>query len=67
MAEIGLSVLAAGLGGQDEPDWARGISGEVERAISEGLKLSSTARVSVLISCIGAETSHSTPPLVLLL
>lgn len=47
MAEIGLSVLAAGLGGQDGPDWARGISGEVERAISEGLKLSSTARVGV--------------------
>lgn len=45
LAEIGMMILGAGLGGPSGPDWARGISADVERAISEGLKLSLTSKV----------------------
>lgn len=45
LAETGMLILGAGLSGSSAPDWARGVSEDVERAISEGLKLSLAARV----------------------
>lgn len=55
LAEIGLSVLAAGLGAQHGPDWARGISTDVERAISEGLKIS---RVTFFFSPVAPSLTY---------
>ncbi|KAG8887749.1 hypothetical protein FRB98_009071 [Tulasnella sp. 332] len=39
MSEIGMKVLAAGLGGQDGPDWAKGVESEIDNAINEGTRL----------------------------
>ncbi|KAF8308394.1 hypothetical protein DL93DRAFT_1893951 [Clavulina sp. PMI_390] len=47
LAEIGMLIMGAGLGGESGPDWARGISADVERAISEGLKLSLSSKTSL--------------------
>lgn len=58
LAEIGMMIIGAGLGGPSGPDWARGISADVERAISEGLKLSLTSKVCLgegRILCIGTD------------
>lgn len=52
LAEIGMMILGAELdkSAQGCPDWARNVPGEVEHAIAEGLKLSLTSRVRLLIS-----------------
>jgi hypothetical protein len=45
LAEIGMNILRAGFGDASGPAWARGISADVEHAISEGMKLSITSKV----------------------
>jgi len=45
LAEIGMMILNAGFGDTSGPEWARGISADVEHAISEGMKLSLTSKV----------------------
>lgn len=52
LAEIGLMVLGAGLGGDTGPDWARGIAPEVEHAIDKGLKLTLTSKVCTTYSTV---------------